>query len=190
MQTYDTSPCCLLHWEHNQYLLGISMNQSYPITRYIRLFFYHYPPCTSMGYLKTTWQKWTTKNVKSKSISIEVNWFSEWNWNRPFDGTSRWLKTSHDHLDCWLCECANSNIKMKYEHWANQDEKWQANEDWVIMQTSRMNHGYVWNANSAKPPMEKKKMVSETGIEHFFNIPTGYQRQKGWARTKFREHFF
>lgn len=43
----------------------------------------------------------------------------------------------------------------------------------------------MWNANSAKPPNGKQKIVTETGIEHFFNNPTGYQLQKGWAHAMY-----
>lgn len=101
------------HWEHNQYLLDISMNQSYPITKDILLSI-SISINTQHVLVQSTWERLGSKdqnrkkrktkhnNVKPKSISIEVNWFSEWNWNRLFDETSRWLKTSHDHPESRL----------------------------------------------------------------------------------------
>lgn len=131
--TYDTSPCCLFHWEHNsnQYLSDkFQWNQSYPITRDIPLpdsiltVNTQHSTCTL---LQGTWENdraQTSKNEEKQRNTFvwsqnqfhsEVKWSSEWNWNRPFDKTSHWLKTSHDHSKCRLLIVRMCEFKHKNE---------------------------------------------------------------------------
>lgn len=71
-------PVALVHWEHNQYLLDISMNQSYPITRdqrYSTLSLSIYSTCTT--YFEVfdkvhTWDRLSPKNPKEDEEKSEI----------------------------------------------------------------------------------------------------------------------